>query len=140
MELFISNNNRFTLVLFKPISDHTVRWLAIISIQWRRISVLILICTKLLNSMDTQKMETKRSCQLKSFSLITCKLVSRKKLYTIKIYIKSRLHYIDINAYQRITRVSTNRRTGRKQNVYTYSVRAPFSSYLGAQMINQSII
>ena len=107
MELFISNNNRFTLVLFKPISDHTVRWLAIISIQWRRISVLILICIKLLNSMDTQKMETKRSCQLKSFSLITCKLVSRKKLFTIKIYIKSRLHYNDINAYQRITRVST---------------------------------
>ena len=62
---------------------------------------------KLLNSMDTQKMETKRGCQLKSFSLITCKLVSRKKLFTIKIYIKSRLHYIDINAYQRITRVST---------------------------------
>ena len=32
----------------------------------------------------TQNMETTRSCQLKSFSLITCKLVIRKKLVNNK--------------------------------------------------------
>ena len=40
------------------------------------------------------KKEKLRALNEKSFSLITCKLVIRKKLVT---YIKGRLHYIDIN-------------------------------------------
>ena len=47
-------------------------------------------------------METKRSCQLKSFSFITFKLVIIKKLFMIKARIKSRLHYIDKYEYHRI--------------------------------------
>jgi len=44
--------------------------------------------------MDTQKMETKRTCHLKSFSLITSKLVILKKLVDNKHLIKksSSLH------------------------------------------------
>ena len=33
-----------------------------------------------LNSMDTENIELERSCLLKSFSLIACKLIIRKKL------------------------------------------------------------
>ena len=46
-----------------------------------RLSSVILIYIKLLNSMDTQKYGNKKKLvNLKSFSFITCKLVIRKKL------------------------------------------------------------
>ena len=58
-----------------------------ISIHWRRLLVLILIYIKLINSIDTYvNIEVKRSCQLKSFILITCKLVIQKSFLTIKLF------------------------------------------------------
>jgi len=51
------------------------------------------------------KKETTRSCKIKSFSLITCKLVIRKILLTIIAYIKFCLHYINMIAYHRKKRV-----------------------------------
>jgi len=57
-----------------------------ISIQWRRLLVLILIYIKLLNSRYIYvNIEVKRSCQLKSFIFITCKLVIQKSFLTIKL-------------------------------------------------------
>ena len=60
-------------------------------IKWILSTATKLCRTVLINT----NMETKRSCQLYSFSLLTCKLVIWKKLVR---NLKSRLYCIDMNA------------------------------------------
>ena len=74
-----------------------IRIVALEQNTWLSISILIYVMV--LNSLDIHKKMSWEAVHQKSFFLITCKLVIRKKLVNNQMLNKNHLHCIDVIAY-----------------------------------------